>query len=82
MLQATKIGEINNGIDGTDAYYLVKSTDNVNVTLEEGKRFMYQKYAHNLEPSHAGGKFVSVIPVTKVNEQFEVIAIVYWRYDV
>lgn len=81
MLQAIKIGEINNGIDGTDAYYLVKSSDNVDVTIEEAKSFMYQKYSHNLEPSYPGGKFVSVIPATKVNNQFEVIAIVYWRYD-
>lgn len=80
-LKAIKIGDIDNGIDGSESYYLVKSLDNVNVTTDEAKSFMYSKYANSLEPSRIGGKFVSVIPVTKVNTQYECIAIVYWRYD-
>lgn len=80
-LKCIKIGEINKGIEGCEAYYLVSSTDSVNVELEEAKSFMYNKYASYLEPRQIGGKFVSVISTTKVNTQFDCIAVVYWRYD-
>ena len=77
-IYSEKIGEINNGIDGTEVYISVKCESDF--TEEDMTNALRNIYCH--QSSYPGGQFCDMVHVThKKYSKNEAIAIIYERYD-
>jgi hypothetical protein len=75
----TPIGDVEQGIDGFDRFWLVRDTvDEVDVRAVEAE-FLHHFYRDTNAP---GGYFCHNVTVTQLPHSNECVAIVHHRYDV
>jgi hypothetical protein len=75
----TRIGNVEQGVDGRDEYLLVADLEDNKVTAEVEEDFLQ---AHYQDTHTAGGYFCHYVTVAELPSGNEWVVIIHHRYDV